>query len=386
VKRSGGAAERRAECGRQRNLAVLLGIALWTIIGGISAPGKTLYVNGGQGLDSADGAKEHPWKTIQRAANSARPGDIVLIAAGAYPERIRVTHSGSAGQVIQYRATGRVVTGGFQVLADYNRIAGFEVTSYSRLYDDNNGIYVHGQHNEILRNYIHDIYNTGIMLSADGSSDGVSTATAHNVVRGNRIYRASGCGIYIDGLSNLIEQNDISRIVQYLPGSPFFEGADADGLRPFGTGHIIRGNRVHDIRIDDLGNLDPHIDCIESWGPASNILFERNICDVGESSYIPVQGAQIENGSGYVGHLLFRNNEFVHVRIGIHLEKLGSSELESIEIEHNRFSHITHQAVLIEGPATGVIQNNAFSDVGTPREGDIRPESSAAYPERGPER
>jgi hypothetical protein len=74
------------------------------------------------------------------------------------------------------------------------------------------------------------------------------------------------------------------------------------------------------------------------------------------------------------------------VRIGIHLEKLGSSELESIEIEHNRFSHITHQAVLIEGPATGVIQNNAFSDVGTPREGDIRPESSAAYPERGPER
>ena len=179
-------------------------------------------------------------------------------------------------------------------------------------------------------------------------------------------------------MENLIEGNDISHIIQYPPGGPRFDGAD-DGLRPFGTGHIFRQNRVHDIRSDDLGNLDPHIDCIETWGPATNILFEQNICDIEDTNFLPVQAAQIENGSGVVDHITFRNNIFMNVRVGIHVERLANPDITSIRIVNNTFDKITEQAILFEGPASGVVENNAFYDVGSHQESylTMRPASKA---------
>jgi hypothetical protein len=333
----------------------------------------TFYVDGINGRDANDGSRSHPWKSIHEAAEKLTSGDTVLVLPGAYHERIHVTRSGAEEHPITYKASGRAITGGFTIHADYIRLVGFEITSENRLYDDNYGVYVRGQHDDILDNYIHDIYNEGIIL--DGSGKHGSEATAYNVVRGNRIYRASGCGIHVDGKANLIEGNDISRMVQYPPGGPMFEGADADGIRPFGTGHVIRNNRIHDIRVGDLGNLDPHIDCFETWGPATNILFENNVCDIGTSEYVPVQGAQIENGSGLVNHLTFRNNHFSHVRIGIHFERLGTTDITAIRVVHNVFADITRQALLVEGRTTGRVESNRYSGVGAPQKGSVTPEA-----------
>lgn len=341
-----------------------------------SAFATTFYVDGSHGRDANDGSRSRPWRSIQEAAQRLSSGDTVVVLPGTYRERIHVTRSGAEGRPITYRASGRVVTGGFTIRGDYLRVVGFEITSDDRLYDDNYGIYVRGQHDEILNNYIHDIYNEGIIL-AGPERDGLGEA-AYDVVRGNRIYRASGCGIHVDGKANLVEGNDISRMVQYLPGGPMFEGADADGIRPFGTGHIIRNNYIHDIRVDDLGNLDPHIDCFETWGPATHILFEGNVCDIGTSDYVPVQGAQIENGSGLVNHLTFRDNHFSHVRIGIHFERLGTTDITAVRVTHNVFSGITRQAVLVEGATTGVVESNQYTGVGAPQKGDVTPETEAS--------
>lgn len=324
---------------------------------------STFYVDAQKGRDTNPGSREAPWKTIQKGADSLAPGDTVSIEAGTYAERVHVTRSGEAGRPVTLQAAGKVVMGGFTITADFVEVTGFEITSYSRAYQDNFGVYVRGQHNQILKNYIHDVYNDGIML--EGNGDSHSPPTAYNLVKGNRIYRASGSGIHVDGRENLIEDNDISHTIQYHAGGPVFDGADADGLRPFGTGHIFRRNRVHDIRSDDLGNLDPHIDCIETWGPATNMLFEQNICDLEDTRFLPVQAAQIENGSGVVNHITFRNNIFMNARVGIHVERLASPDITDVRVVNNTFYRITQQAILFEGPAAGEILNNVFYDVGS---------------------
>jgi len=203
-------------------------------------------------------------------------------------------------------------------------------------------------------------------LSGQGNPD--SPLTSYNVVKGNRIYRASSSGITIEGRQNLIEANDISHTIQYPPGGPVFNGADADGIRPFGTGQIIRNNRVHDIRGSDPGNLDPHIDCIETWGPASYILFEQNVCDADGGDFVVVQGAQIEDSSGPVSHVMFRNNIFMHVRMGVHIEEVASTGIITIKVVNNTFYKITHYGVLLEGRPQVVVENNAFYDVGSHQE------------------
>jgi hypothetical protein len=348
---------------RERKAFVRFTLAAAILLFVTSASASTLYVDARRGMDTNAATRDAPLKTIQRAADSSSPGDTVLVAAGSYTERIHVTRSGASGHSITYQASGKAETGGFTVTADYVRVEGFEISSPSRLYEDNVGVYVRGQHNEILNNYIHDIYNDGIVLA--GRERSSSRPTAYNVVKGNRIYRAGSSGITVDGKENLIEGNDISHIIQYHPGGPVFDGADADGLRPFGTGHIFRNNRVHDIRSDELGNLAPHIDCIETWGPATNMLFEQNVCDMEDTDYVPVQAAQIENGSGMVNNITFRNNVFMNVRVGIHVEKLASSDITSVQIANNTFYRITHQAILFEGRSSGAVENNAFYDVGS---------------------
>ena len=328
-----------------------------------SASANTFYVDGRRGQDTNPGTRNALWRTIQKASATLQPGDTALVSEGEYRERIHVTRSGSAGIPITYQAAGNVVMEGFRITADYIRVKGFEITSQIRLIEESYGVYLRGQHNEVLDNTIHDIYHDGIMLAGEGGPH--SPPTAYNVVRGNRIYRASSSGITVEGVKNLIEGNDISHIIQYPPGGPAYDGADADGLRPFGTGHIFRKNRVHDIRSDDLGNLDPHIDCIETWGPATDMLFEQNFCDAEDTDFLPVQGAQIENGSGVVNHITFRNNIFMNVRVGIHVEKLGSTDITSVEMVNNTFYKITYQGILLEGPSSGRLQNNAFFDVGS---------------------
>ncbi len=346
---------------RSKTLIRIILVAALVLPVSIASAG-TFYVDARKGHDSNAGSLEAPWKTIQKAADSMQPGDTVLVAGGNYPERVHVTRSGAAGHPITYQAHDNAVMEGFTITADYVRVVGFEITSRIRLSRESYGIFLSGQQCELLNNYIHDIYHDGIMLSGEGDPN--SPLTSYNLVKGNRIYRASSSGITVEGRQNLIEANDISHIIQYPPGGPAFDGADADGLRPFGRGHILRNNRVHDIRGSDLGNLDPHIDCIETWGPASDLLFEQNVCDADDGDFLITQGAQIEDSSGPLSHVMFRNNIFVNVRMGIHVEEVANTGITAINIVNNTFYRIEHHGVLLEGRPQVVVENNVFYDVG----------------------
>ncbi|MBN2330833.1 MAG: right-handed parallel beta-helix repeat-containing protein, partial [Candidatus Aenigmarchaeota archaeon] len=67
--------------------------------------GDFYYVDVNTGSDSNPGTSVHPWKTIQKAADSLLAGDTVLIAPGIYREgMIAPANSGSEGSPITYKA------------------------------------------------------------------------------------------------------------------------------------------------------------------------------------------------------------------------------------------------------------------------------------------
>src|SRR5262245_21427156 len=60
------------------------------------------YTVSTQGSDNNPGTAQNPWRTIQKAANTAIAGDTVLVQAGTYVERVTFPKSGSASDPITF--------------------------------------------------------------------------------------------------------------------------------------------------------------------------------------------------------------------------------------------------------------------------------------------
>ena len=149
--------------------------------------------------------------------------------------------------------------------ASYVKISGFQITNTTTTEPGGYGVYVVGSNNVVSSNYVHDLYFEGIVVSGEGNPN--SSTTAYNIVSGNRVVRASMAGIHVEGLYNTVYYNDISWTRQYPTGGPRRSGADADGIRFFGFGHHLTSNNIHDIRYGTTENVDPHVDCFQTWGP-----------------------------------------------------------------------------------------------------------------------
>ncbi len=67
-----------------------------------AAPLRTFYVDPA-GSDSAAGSITSPWRTLQKAANTVRAGDLVIVRAGHYAG-LYLTTSGTATDPITFRA------------------------------------------------------------------------------------------------------------------------------------------------------------------------------------------------------------------------------------------------------------------------------------------
>jgi hypothetical protein len=306
-------------------------------------------------------SQDVPWKTIQKAANTMVAGDIVTVREGFYSERVQITRSGKLGALITYQAEGSVIMHGFTIRADHIQVRGFEVIDTVDEWDNGTGIFIEGSYNIIKDNYVHDVTRVGIILYGP-SGDPDSPLTSNNQVIGNRVLRAGHGGIEVNGRNNLIENNDISHTIQYPPkwlNPP--DWVDADGLDFFGSGHIIRNNYIHDILLSDPGNVDPHIDCFQTYGPAYNIVFEKNFCDNPNDAQ---QGAQIEEINVPVRDLIFKNNIIKAFRM------LNVHDSERTIIVSNTFKSelfytaISAYGIELHNSPGAKVQNNVFYNVG----------------------
>ncbi|HEY3857828.1 MAG TPA: right-handed parallel beta-helix repeat-containing protein [Verrucomicrobiae bacterium] len=227
--------------------------------------------------DSNSGDEGHPFATIQKAADSAKPGDTIYVMAGKYDERVKVNSGGSEGQSVAFIAKPRraATVSGFDLNANYVRVEGFDVTADKPA----TAFQLNSSHCEILDNYIHEmmtaVSGTTGELSADKNSRDYS-AVSHNRVAYNKVYH-SQYGFVLGGNDWLVENNEVNRLFMYTPGNRF---DDCDYSRFFGGGCVERGNYYHGTVEKEIKTA--HVDCLQTFcnngETAVDLTFENNVC------------------------------------------------------------------------------------------------------------
>jgi len=140
-----------------------------------STPNRVLYV-APFGNDANDGSKQHPFATINHAAQVVTPGTIVFVLPGTYEEAVKLTTDGTPDQRISFYSTKRwgakIHTSNSDVPwttdADYVDIVGFDISSSGSrdgLNNDGSGI-------RTIGNHIHDIPGVCDTNGGSGMTDG----------------------------------------------------------------------------------------------------------------------------------------------------------------------------------------------------------------------
>ena len=335
----------------------------------VPTPTGAIYYVSPTGSDSAPGSSGAPWRTIQKAADTLRPGQTAIIMAGKYGERVSVSHSGTSAAPITLQAGNRayVQLPGFDLTGSHWVLSGFDISTRTNG-SEGYGIHVSGSaaYDTIQNNYIHELCREGIFMEP-----GVS----HIAVLNNRIWRAEMAGAQIDGTNDLIQGNEVWGTQQepvraggIYAGCVTPDGADADAFRFFGQHNIFRSNYAHDIYTDAVTNPNPHTDCFQTWGSTAmtvdDILIERNFCRWPVASItVDAETAMIEGVDGPIGTVTFQNNEFSDMRQGINV----GSNVAALKLYNNDWDHILQEAVIylsLRSPNDEVI-NNIFYDVGS---------------------
>ncbi len=328
------------------------------------------YVDSVSGSDTNPGTTDRPWRTIQKAANTMVAGDTCHVRAGTYNERVQVSRSGASGAPIVYQAEGTVNMNGFTVRGHYITIRGFTITNTPNATQDGWGIYVEANNCLIENNYVYYATRGGILVWANPADWGTRTSC---VIRNNRLYRNAMVGIEVHGRYHLVEGNEVWRTIQYHPKwTPAPSYADADGVRFFGSGHTFRLNYIHDITYDDAENVNPHIDCFQTWGSdwqeaGRDIVFERNWCQV-----LVTQTAN-ESGNAFMldgtRGIVIRNN----VLRAFKLINTGGGGNSYLSVVNNTLTSYTWfptsnnpQGILLESCPYSTVRNNILYDLPGP--------------------
>ena len=210
--------------------------------------------------DTNPGTEDKPFKTVQHAADVAKPGDTIYVMAGKYDERVKVKTGGTEGKPIAFVARPRrsATVGGFDLEASYIRVEGFEITADKPA----TAVQLRASHCEILDNYIHDmmtaVSGTVGKPSADGNTRDYS-AVAHNRIAYNKVYHCE-YGFILGGEDWLVENNEVSRLFMYAPGN---KNDDCDYSRFFGKGCIQRYNYYHGSIRQEIKTA--HVDCLQTF-------------------------------------------------------------------------------------------------------------------------
>jgi len=257
-----------------------LGVAMFAVLapGALVAPSARAaeyYVSPG-GSDSDSGTLDHPWRTIQKAANAATTGSTVHVRAGTYFEKVTFNVSGSADGPITFRnykgesavLDGTGVSGEDMMRIrdrQYLRIIGFEICNNKAASSSAvpRGILIdgYGAYLEIRNCKIHHM-ECANARSADGHGlavygDNGRQSIDHLVIDGNEVrdckLGTSEALVLNGNVENFEVTNNYVHHHNNI-GIDFigFEGTSPDVGTDQARHGLCRGNTVHDI--DSYGN------------------------------------------------------------------------------------------------------------------------------------
>jgi hypothetical protein len=223
------------------------------------------------GSDGNPGTASQPFRQITRAAEVAKPGTVVHVAAGDYGE-VYTLKDGEPGRPITFvsdvEGGARVIQGSTRPAwwndADYVDIVGFDVTapgSYA-------GILNLGSHVRVLKNHVHDVFTSGSCFGGAGIVHEHYTGTG-NATIGNTINEvgALGCslahGVYVTNTGAVVQDNVVYDVSGWLlhfyhaanqatvAGNVLFAGSTERGRQSDG-GIILCANEGNTVPADNF--------------------------------------------------------------------------------------------------------------------------------------
>ncbi|MFZ2446554.1 MAG: right-handed parallel beta-helix repeat-containing protein [Syntrophobacteraceae bacterium] len=281
--------------------------------------GVTVLCVATTGNDADPGTLARPWRTIQKAADAAVPGNRIYVRGGLYNERVTINVSGTAeeGYITfqNYPNETPIVDGaglivpaddnGLFLIADrgYVTIKGFELRNYKTSARDRVpvGIHIRGasHHIQVRNNRVHNIEHNGAWATGTDAHGIAAYGTSATepiqglVIDGNELY-----ALKLGSSESLVVNGNVS-------------------------GFRITNNKVHNnnnIGIDAIGfegvSPDPATDQARNGRIASNLVY--NINSYGNPAY----GTDRSAGGIYVDggrDIVVERNVVHHCNIGVEL-------------------------------------------------------------------
>ncbi|MDM8551537.1 right-handed parallel beta-helix repeat-containing protein [Desulfobacterales bacterium HSG2] len=293
------------------------------------------------GSDTNPGTLAQPWKTVQKAADTAGPGTTVYVREGTYNEQVTINVSGTelGGYIIlrNYEGETPVLDGeGFTegpafLIEDQSRIIlqGFEILNYQTVTPNvaPMGIHVRGasHHIEIRDNSLHEIRTNapvdGERMGADAHGIavyGTSAESAHHIViDGNELYDltlGSSEALVLNGnVERFMVSNNVIRDCDNIGIDLIgFEGVSPDPSFDQVRNGIVVGNTVYNISSFDNPAYGEEYSAAGIYADgARDIIVERNTV---YSADIGIEIASEHQGRSTEG-IIIRNNILYHNRM-----------------------------------------------------------------------
>jgi len=299
------------------------------------------------GDDANNGSINKPFRTIQKAANVVKAGDVVFIKKGIYKERVILTNSGRKNKKIKFRnyRHDRVIIDGNGInwrdegggLFEFDNVSYIVLSGIEIRNSTHAGIYLYSSdHITIKNSKTHNTYSSGI---------GVWSSRNVNV-KNNDISLACN-----DGEEECISVSDSSyvnimhnEVHDSGPGTNGGEGIDIKE----GSKHIlIKYNHVYNIN----GSERPAL-YADAWDKyTSDIVFESNLVHNIKANAIAVASEM----GGLLTHVTFVNNLIYNIQSeGFILggwtaddQTVDSNPVENISIINNTFYNIGGDGIYI---------------------------------------
>ena len=336
------------------------------LVAGPAVLAATYYVDK-TGSDGNNGSSASPWRTIQKASDTATAGDTVIIKQGVYKEVLTTGNPGSASNRIVYKAQGDVTVHRVVVSHPYNtvqdlRVSGYTNTWFHGLVDIEAGAHwttISGCSIEPTIPFL-----GGLEMSQAKLDPFDDDAPSNCLVVSNDITGVIGrVGFNIFGANNLFLANTVTNLYK------------SDFVRLWGRSNIIRNNTFAHMLDHEINN---HVDFIQTFGQngdgSKDHIIEGNlVLDIPNGQMAQLTRSDgvsdpLGNTPSEMGGWTFRNNVFVDIA------KQSSCSIPDMKYYNNVFyrcnydgGHALAFGHSARGSAEGFrIYNNVFLECGSP--------------------
>ncbi len=237
------------------------------VLGADGDSGEDLpYGTDGNGNPRTDDCTVSTGSDPQGAVDDASDGDVVCVRPGDYSDTTL-----TVDKPVTVRANGPATVRNIVVSGSDATIDGFTVVGDS-LDDPSTGIKFTGTGHTITGNLVNGKH-LHYAIACDYDDCASDVLISRNTVTGTNNF-----GVYLWGGSDItVEWNNIYDLWSD-------EGNDdVDGMRVWGTGHLIRNNYIHDLNANK-GEGEPHADCVQNYQNSSrtveshDVTVENNYC------------------------------------------------------------------------------------------------------------